>query len=489
MNLYLQIFKHGEHKKSVRLPPGEYTLGRDSDSDIVLNDNSVSTAHAKLSVTARKVVVADAGSLNGIYFNNKKIKKKTFTKSYDLEIGPYILKGIIEKQDKQNKSAQASNANRIASHIKAILIFVIALMIGAAAIVIYLPLNEQMLNFQIKEIEKRGILFGRYLSEVNRNLLEVGRTDNLLISPIDTEEGVIYARIVDSEGNIIAPADLTGQTLEWSGFENAKRKDRSYAYKLNKYERIIYFPIRRINRILGIAIIKINVKNAFIASEYRLTGDFQILLIFLLAVGAVCGHFIVKLFLKPLHELGEEISVAIKEGRSSVSFYSPYREITDLVAAFNRLLIRCTSTENDNPDAKVNSSGAETASDAQFKNIPSSYAEETTESSQETIDFDRSEFKMPWCILDMHKLIILEFNTAFVELLGDALVEKGNHLAELAENMRNPGLSNAIIALLNSYKNTRSVVLEPNQVLELSQSDVKADGSTAMITFKEAASG
>jgi hypothetical protein len=64
----------------------------------------------------------------------------------------------VDKRNPPNADYRPSGSNRIVSHIKAILILVISLMIGAATIVIHLPLNEQMLGFQIKEMENAASL-------------------------------------------------------------------------------------------------------------------------------------------------------------------------------------------------------------------------------------------------------------------------------------------------------------------------------------------
>jgi pSer/pThr/pTyr-binding forkhead associated (FHA) protein len=47
------------------LTEGEYVIGRDTDANIRLTDDSVSHRHAKVVVTSRRATIQDLGSLNG----------------------------------------------------------------------------------------------------------------------------------------------------------------------------------------------------------------------------------------------------------------------------------------------------------------------------------------------------------------------------------------------------------------------------------------
>ncbi|MDT5233034.1 MAG: hypothetical protein QOI39_3534 [Mycobacterium sp.] len=56
------------------LPEGEFVIGRDSDVDLRLTDETVSHHHAKLVVTARRATVEDLGSLNGTKFGTVQLR-------------------------------------------------------------------------------------------------------------------------------------------------------------------------------------------------------------------------------------------------------------------------------------------------------------------------------------------------------------------------------------------------------------------------------
>ena len=54
-NITIEIIDNGTVEKSYTLEPGEFTIGRDSDNDIILNHKGVSKKHAFLSVTNKDV--------------------------------------------------------------------------------------------------------------------------------------------------------------------------------------------------------------------------------------------------------------------------------------------------------------------------------------------------------------------------------------------------------------------------------------------------
>lgn len=76
----------------------EITLGRDPNSDIFLDDVTVSRNHAKIVTSDDSVTVMDIGSLNGTYVNQELIEERQVLFSGDeLQIGKYQLV-FIDKQ-------------------------------------------------------------------------------------------------------------------------------------------------------------------------------------------------------------------------------------------------------------------------------------------------------------------------------------------------------------------------------------------------------
>jgi pSer/pThr/pTyr-binding forkhead associated (FHA) protein len=66
-------------------------IGRHPDSDIFLDDITVSRRHAEVVRTAGGYVVRDVGSLNGTYLNRERIEEATLSNGDELQVGKFKL--------------------------------------------------------------------------------------------------------------------------------------------------------------------------------------------------------------------------------------------------------------------------------------------------------------------------------------------------------------------------------------------------------------
>ena len=67
------------------------TAGRHPDSDIFLDDITVSRRHAEVTRAASAYVVRDVGSLNGTYVNRERVEEATLSNGDELQIGKFKL--------------------------------------------------------------------------------------------------------------------------------------------------------------------------------------------------------------------------------------------------------------------------------------------------------------------------------------------------------------------------------------------------------------
>ena len=67
------------------------TIGRDPESDIFLNDVTVSRAHAVLRVEGECVSIVDAGSLNGTYVNDEVVTEAVLRSGDTVQIGRFQM--------------------------------------------------------------------------------------------------------------------------------------------------------------------------------------------------------------------------------------------------------------------------------------------------------------------------------------------------------------------------------------------------------------
>jgi hypothetical protein len=73
------------------LGPTVTTAGRHPDSDVFLDDVTVSRRHAEIERVPGGHVVRDVGSLNGTYVNNERIETATLQPGDELRVGKFKL--------------------------------------------------------------------------------------------------------------------------------------------------------------------------------------------------------------------------------------------------------------------------------------------------------------------------------------------------------------------------------------------------------------
>jgi len=90
--LGLLIVKRGPNAGSRFVLEGELTrAGRHPDSDIFLDDITVSRRHAEFQKHAEGYVVRDVGSLNGTYLNRERIDESELHNGDEVQIGKFRL--------------------------------------------------------------------------------------------------------------------------------------------------------------------------------------------------------------------------------------------------------------------------------------------------------------------------------------------------------------------------------------------------------------
>jgi len=67
------------------------TIGRHPDSDVFLDDITVSRRHAELQRVPSGFVVRDVGSLNGTYLNRERVEEKPVGNGDELQVGKFKL--------------------------------------------------------------------------------------------------------------------------------------------------------------------------------------------------------------------------------------------------------------------------------------------------------------------------------------------------------------------------------------------------------------
>jgi hypothetical protein len=87
----LVVHKGAEVGERFYLDGTEFTVGRDPECDIFLNDVTVSRDHALLLVSSDGVSVEDKGSLNGTYVNDVLVDKARLRNGDALQVGRFRM--------------------------------------------------------------------------------------------------------------------------------------------------------------------------------------------------------------------------------------------------------------------------------------------------------------------------------------------------------------------------------------------------------------
>ncbi len=109
------IVKAGDEvNKSFDLIKDKSVIGRDPNSDIVIDDIEVSRNHLTITKIGNTFQIEDRNSTNGTFLNGKKLKKPTTIKNGDLiSIGEnHVLEFVYEKTDEISKSSQLDETDQ-----------------------------------------------------------------------------------------------------------------------------------------------------------------------------------------------------------------------------------------------------------------------------------------------------------------------------------------------------------------------------------------
>jgi hypothetical protein len=75
------------------------TVGRHPDSDIFLDDITVSRRHSEFRRAGDRVVVQDVGSLNGTYINGVRADEQQLTSGDEVQVGKFKLVAFLADSD------------------------------------------------------------------------------------------------------------------------------------------------------------------------------------------------------------------------------------------------------------------------------------------------------------------------------------------------------------------------------------------------------
>lgn len=90
------VVRRGSGEGATYLLMGDLvTAGREPDSDLFLDDVTVSRRHAEIRRTPEGWVLADTGSLNGTYVNRRRVEAQLLVPGDEVQIGKYRFAFLV----------------------------------------------------------------------------------------------------------------------------------------------------------------------------------------------------------------------------------------------------------------------------------------------------------------------------------------------------------------------------------------------------------
>ncbi len=93
----MRIYLNDVLMDQVEMNKDKMTIGRNTDSDIVLDNAGVSSQHARIQKEAGGYVIADNDSSNGVFINGNKIEQQRLEFRDEIQIYNYVLKYMASR--------------------------------------------------------------------------------------------------------------------------------------------------------------------------------------------------------------------------------------------------------------------------------------------------------------------------------------------------------------------------------------------------------
>jgi pSer/pThr/pTyr-binding forkhead associated (FHA) protein len=110
---HIQVFYRDLLKGEVELLSDETTIGRNSDSDITIDNAGVSARHARIIREGDDFIIEDTDSRNGTFVNGKRVTRQLLSEGDEVVISKHILKLTNAETPVAPSRQQADDAQHV----------------------------------------------------------------------------------------------------------------------------------------------------------------------------------------------------------------------------------------------------------------------------------------------------------------------------------------------------------------------------------------
>jgi len=413
MKLGLRIERDGKPVAALELGPGEHVVGRAPDCAVVLPDRAVSSRHALLRVGEKSAELIDQESLNGIFQDGRKVGRLAISREATADIGGYRLHFHPKAQARLTPPLPALN-------LRPAVLLILALMALGTLAAVWIPGRAASSEARQREGLRRGALLARFLAEQNVSPLRAKHLDQVRVTPVSSEEGVLQAYVTDPYGKILAPPKDMGRGLDNPRALRAAKEPGVSLWTEPSGETVLTCPIRDGETLLGLAYLSFDPDRA--VSGLDPTAGLAMGLACAALLWAAAGALILRLTLRPARRLAEDMGVALKSGSGALTFRPPSPEYAELKQAAERLLVLVPAAQPE-PAQSPPPPGAAFARSPDQTPPPPSHGSRADGLCGESLDAPAVPAPAQnggevWCLLSLDGYRLVEWSPAFASHLA-----------------------------------------------------------------------
>lgn len=224
-------------------------------------------------------------------------------------------------------------------------LFIFAFIVGVTALS-SIPLLSILKSGVEKESQRRALTIARALAKINRQALIQGMDSAVNISLAQREPGVLSAYIAsNTDGNIIAPANLAGQYPKEAAVHKARQEAKETVQSLSGDRIMAFEPIEYYNEKVGsqamtaYAVVIYDMSNLAVDGNQTLSLLIQTLFIALF-LGGLLYFVLIKLVEFPLVAINKKLDVSLKNSTADISLPFISNPVQNLISNINSSLVR-----------------------------------------------------------------------------------------------------------------------------------------------------
>ena len=460
--------------KEFELQEGENILGRDSECDIPLSIDGVSSRHVSITVTGDTCYATDLKSVNGTFLNGKLLKRGTVKNGDKLALPDTIFQVVFVRENKiiiKKKSVEETHDEddyikggrppkflpqkllwffryKIMPFLhgineeyewKILLGILLSIFVVITVTATIFPVLRDSRRLLLNEVAERGANYVGEIVRANGQALRKNKLEKLDTEFLDREKSVKEYRLYDLEGRIIRPNELINEYISLPFFVNVKSfyekiryQDKLYIKELSNgvigVGKLImaYNPKLGKNQPLGIIALKFSPASLQLEEAFGRKAYVESLITTILAA-IIFFLMVYYLTLRPLEEMKFQLEDAMAGNRKELDGRWLMMELNPLRGSLNTLLQKTRELGNDGDDEFVE------------------------EESDEEYTFKLGEFLKgagaPSIVLDSGK------NVSFINMLAEDLTgirENSSQGANILEVAREKGFAATIIELCDN---------------------------------------